>query len=495
MTSIKEIREIRLEKLKRLEELGINPYPNQNFRTHNLKTIESSFDELEKSNEDVTVSGRILSLRGQGAIIFTDIFDGTAKFQALLKKDTGISYRGLDLENSFEIFQENIDKSDFVEFTGSLFTTKRGEKTLEVKSWRILAKSLRPIPDEFYGLKDEDERYRQRYIDILLNEKTRQTVEKRSIFWNTARQFLLERGFIEVETPVLENTPGGADSRPFITHHNALDLDVYLRISTGELWQKKLLVAGLPRVFEIGRVFRNEGMSAEHLQDYTAMEFYQAFSDYREGMKMIRELYIELAQKTFGSTEIISGDQKINLSDEWKIYDYVQIIKDKFGVDVLKEEAETIINILEDSKIDFDKKIINKEKAVDLLWKSCRKELLGPGFLINVPVFLEPLAKKSLDNPEVVERFQVIIGGSEQGKGFSELNDPIDQSSRFNHQEAMRKGGDEEAQMKDDEYVEAMEYGMPPAFGFGMSERFFAFLNGTSVRESQIFPLMRPKQD
>ncbi len=495
MTSINEIKEIRLNKKKKLEDLGINPYPNQNFRTHDLKTLKKEFEVLAAGKKEVTIAGRILSLRGQGAIVFADLFDGTSKFQTLLKKDNEISYRDLNLENSFEIFQENIDEGDFVEFSGILFITQRGEETLEVKSWRLLAKSLRPIPEKFYGLKNEDERYRQRYLDIILNEKTRETVEKRSIFWNTVRQFLLQRDFIEVQTPVLENTPGGADAKPFITHHNALDLDVYLRISVGELWQKKLLIAGLPRVFEIGRVFRNEGMSAEHLQDYTAVEFYQAFSDYREGMKMVQELFIEIAEKTFGTTKVDLKDQEIDLANDWKIYDYVKIIEEKFHVNVLSEDVEKIIEILEDLKIDFDKKIINKEKAVDLLWKTCRKDLIEPGFLINVPVFLEPLAKKNTENPEVVERFQVIIGGSEQGKGFSELNDPVDQESRFNSQEKMRQAGDEEAQMKDDEYVEAMEYGMPPAFGFGMSERFFAFLNRTSIRESQIFPLMRPKQD
>lgn len=495
MTSINEIKEIRLNKKKKLENLGINPYPNQNFRTHDLKTLKKEFKSLIAEKKEVTIAGRIVSLRGQGAIVFADLFDGTSKFQTLLKKDNKISYRDLNLKNSFEIFQENIDEGDFVEFSGLLFVTKRGEETLEVKSWRLLAKSLRPIPEKFYGLKNEDERYRQRYLDIILNEKTRETVEKRSIFWNTVRQFLLQRDFIEVETPILENTPGGADAKPFITHHNALDLDVYLRISVGELWQKKLLIAGLPRVFEIGRVFRNEGMSAEHLQDYTAVEFYQAFSDYREGMKMVRLLFIELAEKTFGTTKINFKDFEIDLTNDWKVYDYVKILEEKFHVNVLTEDVEKITGVLKDLKIDFDQKNLNKEKAVDLLWKSCRKDLIEPGFLINVPVFLEPLAKKNTENPEVVERFQVIIGGSEQGKGFSELNDPIDQESRFNSQEKMRLAGDEEAQRKDDEYVEALEYGMPPAFGFGMSERFFAFLNGTSVRESQIFPLMRPKQD
>lgn len=495
MTSIQEIRDIRLNKIKNLENLGLDVYPNFTNHTHTLKQVREDFDKLAKKKTEVTLTGRIMSLRGQGAVIFADLYDGTDKFQALLKEDNQIVYLGQEIENAFKIFKENIDSGDFVELQGTLFTTKTGEPTLEVSGWRVIVKSLRPIPDEFYGIKDEDERYRQRYLDILLNQKTRETVELRSIFWNTIRQFLLRRDFVEVQTPILENTPGGADARPFITHHNALDLDVYLRISVGELWQKKLLVAGLPKVFEIGRVFRNEGMSAEHAQDYTAMEFYQAYSDFNQGMEMIKELYLELAERTFGTTEFEIHGHKINLADKWEIYDYPAIIKEKFDVDVLNDSEDVVIRALDDNKVDYEREGINRERATDLLWKVCRKEITGPGFLINVPLFLEPLAKKSKDNPKVVERFQVILGGSEQGKGFSELNDPVDQSARFDAQEALREGGDDEAQRKDHEYIEAMEYGMPPAFGFGLSERLFATLNGTSVRESQLFPLMRPKSD
>ena len=306
---------------------------------------------------------------------------------------------------------------------------------------------------------------------------------------------MLTRDFIEVETPVLETTPGGADARPFITHHNALDLDVFLRISAGELWQKKILVSGIPRTFEIGRIFRNEGMSHEHAQDYTQMEFYMAYSNYEEGMKMIRELYLEIAENVFGKTTFEVDGNTIDFAEEWKIYDYVSLIERESSVNVLTAGVDELIGALEDKHIKFGKEGINRERATDLLWKNIRKTLMAPGFLINVPIFLEPLAKESKDRPGTVERFQVIVGGTELGKGFSELNDPIDQRSRFEHQEKLRDAGDDEAHMKDESYIETMEYGMPPAFGFGLSERVFSVLSGVSIREAQIFPLMRPKED
>jgi lysyl-tRNA synthetase class 2 len=496
MTSVQEIKEIRLAKKAKLEELGINPYPTKVSRTHTLLELSETFDDILSTEKEVSVVGRIMSLRGQGALAFVDLFDGTARFQSLFKKDDNPIYESNpeSVPDAFELFREVVDEGDFIQVSGTVFVTQRGQKTIAVKSWKMVAKSLRPIPDEFYGLKDEDERYRQRYIDILLNSEVRKIVERKSIFWNTFRQFLLEKNFVEVQTPVLENTSGGAEAEPFVTHHNALDIDVYLRISCGELWQKKLMVAGLPRTFEIGRIFRNEGMSATHLQDYTQIEFYQAYSDYTEGMEMIKELYRLVAEKTFGTTKFNIEGKEIDLNDEWEILDYVEIVKNKFGINVIDSELDELVNKLKENKIDFDPKNINRERATDLLWKVCRKEISGPGFLVNVPLYLEPLAKKNPENPKTVERFQVILGGTELGKGFSELNDPVDQLSRFEHQESLRESGDNEAQMKDDEYVEAMEYGMPPAFGFGISERLFAVLNGTSVREASIFPMMRPKE-
>jgi lysyl-tRNA synthetase class 2 len=270
-------------------------------------------------------------------------------------------------------------------------------------------------------------------------------------------------------------------------------MDIYLRISAGELWQKRLLVGGLPKVFEIGRIFRNEGMSAEHAQDYTQIEFYEAYSDFDKGMKMVKEMYIQIAEEVYGKTHFENKGLTFDLKDEWQIFDFSKIIKENYNIDVHNTSVEEIESELKKAEIEYDKKTLSLERGVDILWKKIRKTLSGPGFLIGIPVYLETLAKKSRVDNRVVERFQIILAGSEVGKGFSELNDPIDQEERFRIQQALRDAGDDEAQMADMDYVEAMEYGMPPAFGFGISERLFSFLEGKTVREAQIFPLMKKR--
>ncbi len=487
MASLEEIRSERIKKLNTLKERGIDPYPASSNFSHKISEALDGFDKLSGDQTSISVVGRIMAIRGQGAIIFFNIFDGTGTIQGLLKKD--------EIENEkLELFSEVIDIGDFLEIKGSLFTTKRGEKTLLVKDWRIISKSLRPLPGEYYGFKDEEERLRKRYLDILVNDEIRDLFVKKAKFWSSIRSFLLERGFLEVETPTLENTAGGAEARPFVTHHNALDIDVFLRISAGELWQKRLMVAGYPKVFEIGRIFRNEGMDAEHLQDYTQLEFYQAYSDYNKGMEMVKEMYRYVAKETFGTLKFNIKGFEVDLGADWEIYDYVGIIKEKTGIDIFDTNLSEMEKRLKELDIEFEKKGFNENRAIDNLWKYCRKQLGGPGFLINVPVSMEPLAKKRADDNRVVERFQIIIAGSEIGKGFSELNDPIDQEERFMAQSLLREKGDEEAQMHDHDYVETMEYGMPPTFGFGLSERFFAFLMDKPTRECQIFPLMRPKE-
>jgi lysyl-tRNA synthetase class 2 len=436
----------------------------------------------------VRIAARIFAIREHGGSIFIDLFDGTGSIQGYLKKDEMN-------EKLFELFTQTTDRGDFIELEGTCFNTKRGEASILASDWKMLAKTLSPIPTEHFGIKDEEERYRKRYLDILMNSDVRERVKRRSIFWNAARSFLLERGFVEVETPVLETTPGGAEARPFTTHHNALDMHVHLRISVGELWQKKLMVAGIPKTFEIGRVFRNEGISNEHLQDYTSLEFYESFSDFTKGKEMIKELYLHLARETFGTTKFTVRDFEIELDTDWVDYDFSQILQDTFDFDPRETTEEVVTEKLKEAKIDYDKdKPVTLERGVDLLWKKCRTKLSGPGFLINVPVYLEPLAKKSSADPRVVERFQVILAGSENGKGFSELNDPRDQEERFARQEELREQGDDEAQFADKEFVEALEYGMPPAFGFGVSERLFSFLEGVSVREGSLFPLLKPKK-
>jgi len=486
MLTIEEIRKNRIEKLNKMRERGIDPYPAITKRTHQISDVLKNFAKLQKAKKRIVIAGRIMAQRGHGAILFLDIFDGSSKMQAVLKKD-----RVGDRE--FDFFTEVFDIGDFIEIKGALFKTKAGEKSLEASEFKMLTKSLLPLPEKWHGLQDEEERLRKRYLDIIFNPEVKEMILKRNVFWNSIREFLKKRNFVEVETPVLETTTGGADARPFITHHNALNLDVYLRISMGELWQKRLMGAGFEKTFEIGRQFRNEGMSPEHLQDYTQMEFYWAFADYTQGMKLVEELYKYTAKKTFGSLKFQIAEHNIDLGKKWERYDYKATIQKYTGVDISKTGLSEIENVLQKLDIKYDKNGFNKNRAIDNLWKYCRKKISGPGFLVNQPVELSPLAKRSEKDQSQTQKFQVIMAGSEMGNGYSELNDPLDQAQRFKEQERLREQGDDEAQMNDKDFVEMLEYGMPPTCGFGLSERLFSFLCNKPARECQIFPLMRPK--
>lgn len=485
MASLDEIREERIKKLAQLKEQGIPSYPSKVKRDYSLKEVRESFVALEAKKKPVALVGRVMAVRGQGAIQFIVLNDGTRTFQGVMKRDV----LG---EEKMSLFGAVVDIGDFIGIEGALFVTQRGEQSVEVTSWTMAAKSLRPLPEKWHGLQDPEEKLRQRYLDILFDDELRDLFVKRSKFWNGIRSFLLSEGFLEFETPVLENTTGGADAKPFSTHHNALDLDVYLRISCGELWQKRLMVAGYNKVFEIGRIFRNEGMSAEHAQDYTQLEFYWAYANYEDGMKLVEQMYKHVAKEAFGTTRFNIRGFDINLDKEWERYDYRETIKKFTDVDIDVAPLSEIEAALKRLKVEYDKKGWNKIRATDTLWKYCRKKLGGPGFLINVPVEMSPLAKLAADG-KVVEQFQPIIAGSEVGKGYSELNDPIDQAQRFQAQQDMRDAGDDEAQMFDHEFVEALEHGMPPTCGFGVSERLFAFLADRPIREAQVFPLLRPK--
>ncbi len=482
--ALEDIRAERLAKIARLKEVGIDPYPAHTNRSHTIEQFLAVHATLEQDQSVVTIVGRVFSIREHGGSIFADLFDGTSKTQAYLQKDV----MG---EKEFDVFRDAVDQSDILEVSGVAYTTKRGMASLQVRSWKMLAKSLRPVPDEWFGIKDEDERYRKRYLDILLSKDIADRIRRRSKFWNVIRSYLLARDFVEVETPVLETTTGGAEARPFTTHHNALDIDVYLRISAGELWQKRLIIAGLPKTFEIGRIFRNEGMSAEHLQDYSQLEFYEAFKDYRDGMEMVTDLYRTIVDEVYGTRTFNIRGFEVDFGKVWETHDFSDVMLKEYGLDP-RELGHDWEAVLQQKNISFEPGV-GTERMVDIAWKQIRKTLGGPGFLINVPVYMEPLAKKSAEDPRVVERFQIMLAGSEMGKGFSELNDPVDQAERFARQQQLRDAGDEEAQMPDAEFVEALEYGMPPAFGFGVSERLFSFLEGVSVREAQIFPLMRPR--
>jgi lysyl-tRNA synthetase class 2 len=478
------LRDDRLKKIDILREAGMEAYPAESARDVSNADFLDSF---EGRGEKMTVlAGRVLSRRGQGGIQFLDLNDGTAKVQVVLQEDE------MDVA-LFKLFADTVDIGDFIEVKGKTYTTKRGEKSLLASNWKMLAKSLQPIPDQWFGLKDEEKILRERYLDILLNPDVRAMFERRAKFWQSIRDFYLDRRFLEVESPVLENSPGGADARPFKTHHNALDIDVYLRIAL-ELWHKRLMVAGFPKVFEIGRVFRNEGQSREHLQDFTFLESYEAFSDMQKGQRFIQELYRHIAKEVYGKYTFQIGDHTVDLAEEWPLVDFVEAIEKEFGVNALTCTEEEAIQAARDAGV-LTESDGNKARAIDSLWKSIRKKIAGPAFLVGVPVYLEPLAKRTPGNPETVERFQVLLAGSEMGKGFSELNDPIDQRARFEEQQAMRDAGDDEAQRLDEEYVKAMEYGMPPMFGFGVSERLFSFLENRPAHEAQIFPLLRPKSD
>lgn len=488
-----DIRQERLKKLEILQGAGMGAYPAHTGRDATVAEFTESFAEREKSGQQVSLAGRIMSLRGQGGIMFADLFDGSTSLTTGAAARTQIVYQKTDDNtDAFTLFTETVDKGDFIEVRGSAYTTKRGAQSLNVSEWKMLSKSLAPIPDEWFGLKDEEKKLRERDINILLDAELRAMFERKSKFWNAVRQFYLSRGFIEVETPVLESTPGGADARPFETHHNALDIDVYLRISCGELWQKRLLIAGFPKVFEIGRIFRNEGQSREHLQDYTQIESYEAYADAESGKLFLQDLYRYIAKEVYGKYTFEINGHTVDLADEWKTIDFCQAIEKEYGVHPLTCSEDEAIAAAKAAGVVFGE-APNRSRAIDHLWKKIRKTVSGPAFLTGVPVFLEPLAKRKDDNPEVVDRIQIVIAGSEVGKGYSELNDPLDQRARFEEQQTLRDQGDAEAQRMDSEYVHAMEYGMPPAFGFGMSERFFSFLENRPIHECQLFPLLRPK--
>lgn len=486
MPTIEELRKTRIEKLKKLKAAGILAYPAKTKRTHSVAEALTLFGKPFKSKRNIIIAGRIMAMRGHGGATFLDINDGSAKIQVIIKTDK-IGEKG------YQFLLDVFDVADFVEITGILFTTQRGEKTIEAADYKMLSKALLPLPEKFHGLQDTEEKLRKRYLDIIFNPEVREMIERRAMFWNSMREFLVKNNFLEVETPVLETMPGGADARPFVTHHNALDMDVYLRISMGELWQKRLMVAGFEKTFEIGRQFRNEGMDAEHLQDYSQMEFYWAYADYEMGMGFVEEMYKFIAKKTFGTLKFKIRGFDVDLGKKWEKYDYTSTIAKYTGVNIDEASLPEIEKSLQKLKIDYDKKGFNITRAIDNLWKFCRKNISGPGFLINVPATIEPLAKRLEKNPKLVQRFQVILAGSENGKGYSELNDPIDQAERFAEQQKLRDKGDQEAQRYDKDFVEALEHGMPPTCGFGVSERLFAFFMDKPARECQIFPLMKPK--
>ena len=483
-TTEKELVRVRTEKLEKIEKMGINPYPNSAKKDYSSQRILAISSELIASGQRIYYSGRIIASRGHGKLSFFDVADEQGKIQVILKEDLLAKDAGLI---------PLLDIGDFIEVAGKIFMTNSGEITIEVIELKVVAKALRPLPDKRHGITDEEVRYRKRYLDLLTNPELRDLFHKKAKFWQSIRNFLIEKGFLEVETPVLETTTGGADATPFVTHHDALDIDVYLRISMGELWQKKLLVGGFEKTFEIGRQFRNEGISREHLQDYSQMEFYWAYANYDDSMLLVEDLYKKIAKETFGTYKFTIGNHEVDLDKDWERIDYTETIKSKLGIDILSVSDDELTAKIKEFGLEH-KKSDTKGRMIDSLWKSIRGSISGPAFVINHPVEVSPLAKRKSDNPKLTERYQVIIAGSELGNGYSELNDPRDQKQRFIEQARMREGGDSEAQMNDESFIEALEYGMPPATGFGLSERLFAFFVDKPIRECVLFPLVRPEK-
>jgi len=482
MSREKQIIDERKKKLAGLANIGINPYPATFDKKQTCgKALKS------KIGSKVTTAGRLMSKRDLGKIIFCVLRDGTADIQLVFQKEKTPA-------KTIKFFRDYFDTGDIIGVEGKIFKTKTKETSILVSDITMLSKSLLPLPEKWHGLQDEEERLRKRYLDITMNPEVKKLFEQKAVFWNTIREFLTKRGFLEVETPVLENSAGGAAATPFKTHHNALNLDVFLRISMGELWQKKLMVAGYEKTFEIGRQFRNEGMDAEHLQDYTQMEFYWAYADYKMGMKLAEEMYKEVAKKTLGKLKFKTRGYEIDLGKKWIEYDYEDVVKKYTGINIYTSSEKEIRSKLDKLGVKYDPNM-GKWRLVDALWKYCRKKLAGPGFLTGQPVQVSPLAKRNPRRMNKVEQFQIIIAGTELGNGYSELNDPIDQEERFVEQRKMKDLGDEEAHEHDEGFVEALKHGMPPTCGFGVSERLFAYLVDKPIRETVIFPLMKPTED
>ena len=490
MANIKELRDERLRKLEELKKLGIDPYPAHAERTHDLQHVLTEFEELK--GKEVTVVGRITSIRKFGKIAFIVIKDDSEDAQLFWRANDESK---ADRSKSQLLISEIslLDPGDFVQATGKVILTQTGQESVEVDTLAIISKSLRTMPTKIDGFTNKEERLRRRYVDMNVNEDVRQRFIRRSKFWKFTRDYLNDNGFIEVNTPVLEHTTGGADANPFVTHMDALDQDFYLRISH-ELPLKRLIGGGFEKVYDIGPRFRNENYSDEHLPEHIAMEWYWAYADWRDGMKFMTEMYRDVIRKTFGTLQFKVRGFDIDLEKDWEEWDYAETIQKRYGIDVFNCSLDDVKKALKDNNLEVEK-ADNKARGIDKLWKNIRKDVAGPVWLINTPTFISPLAKVNPNRPETVQRFQPIIAGSELGNGFSELNDPIDQLDRFVEQQKMRDDGDDEAMMLDIDYIEMLEYGIPPTCGWGYAERVFWILEGVTAREGVPFPQLRSEVD
>ncbi|MBI2592663.1 MAG: lysine--tRNA ligase [Candidatus Colwellbacteria bacterium] len=487
MAAIEDIRNARLKKLERLQGAGLSPYPGELKRTHTVSQLIGEFSALEKSKKEVIAAGRIKSLREHGGSTFFHIEDGSGFFQVYLKKD-GVG------ESAYSMFLETFDIGDFIQVRGTLFATKKGEKTLEAKDFAMLAKSLLPLPEKWHGLQDVEERYRKRYLDLLFNSEVKKKFKQRSEIVSSLREFLGKEGFMEVETPILQPLYGGAEAKPFTTHLNAFDMDMYLRIAP-ELYLKRLLVGGYEKVYEIGRIFRNEGVDRQHNPDFTMLEFYWAYVDYKDVMKLTEQLFSFVLKKVFRTTKISYEGKEIDFKIPFERIEYGALIKKFAEVDIESANKDALFERAKELEVPVEKEM-GKFQITDAIYKKfCLPKIWEPTFVIHHPVGSKPLAKQLENDPPKLASFQLVAGGWELVNAFSEQNNPLKQREVFEEQRALQKEGLEEAHPMDEDFLEALEYGMPPAAGFGMGiDRLTALLTDShSLREVILFPTMKPK--
>jgi len=489
MATLEELRKIRLKKLEKIKKALISPYPQKVKRTHTILQVLKNFSKLKKSKKEIFLVGRIRAMRIHGGATFFDFEDGTGKIQAFLKKDkVG--------PKAYEFFINNFDIGDFIQVRGILCKTKKGEKTIEVSDFKILSKSLRPLPEKWHGLKDVEERFRKRYLDLIFNPEVKEKFILRSKIISEIRKFLEKEGFLEVETPILQPIYGGARARPFKTqtHHHALDIDLYLRIAP-ELYLKRLLVGGFEKVFEIGKCFRNEGIDRFHNSDFTSLEFYLAYADYKDLMKLTEKMILNVVKKIFKKRKLKYQEKEIDFKIPWPRVEFDVLFRKETGLDYDTVNREVLLKKAKSLGLEVEENLPKFEIADEIFKKIIRPKIWNPTFVIHYPLGFQVLAKALEKNPKRLANFQLIVAGTEIVNAFSELNDPLEQRKRFQEQRELFKEGFKEAHPLDEDFLEALEYGMPPAAGFGMGiDRLVMILtNSYSLREVILFPLMRPK--
>jgi lysyl-tRNA synthetase class 2 len=484
---------VRREKMEALRQKGIDPFGQRFERQHFSEDILKRFDgltkeELEEKQPEVQIAGRIMTKREQGKAGFAHIQDVKGRIQIYVRLDTVG-------EDDFQLFKQ-ADLGDIVGLKGTVFKTNRGETTVKAKTFIPLTKALRPLPDKYHGLKDVEQRYRKRYVDLIINPEVKDTFIKRSQIIASIRRYLDQLGFLEVETPTLHHIAGGAAARPFITHHNALDMDLYLRIAI-ELHLKRLIVGGLEKVYEIGRVYRNEGISTRHNPEFTMLELYEAYADFHDMMALTEKMIEHVALEVLGTTKITYGDYEINLATPWKRVSMVEAIKETVGIDFTQQMSDDEARALaKEHGVEIQEHMSFGHIVNEFFEQKVEHTLIQPTFVYGHPVAISPLAKKNADDPRYADRFELYVAGREHANAFSELNDPIDQKERFLAQLAEREQGNDEAHSMDDDFIEALEYGMPPTGGLGIGiDRLVMLLtNSPSIRDVLLFPTLRDKE-